>query len=270
MARLPQPGSDNGTWGQILNEYLTVSHAADGTLKTDAVPSGAIQDNSVAESKLAVSNAPSNGQVLGYSGGSLTWTSAGSSDPSMGGDLSGTASNAQLVAGVVGPTELAANAVTTAKIADNNVTDAKIASGVAQSKITNLTTDLAAKADTAVTDSHDTRIDALESAGIVALTDAATINTNAAAGKHFRVSIAGDRTLAAPTGASDGMRRIWEITASAANRNLTLATGTAGSFELTTNISSPITINSGKTHFIGAVYNASRDRWTVLASQATL
>lgn len=33
MARLPQPGGDDGQWGQILNEYLLVSHNDDGTIK---------------------------------------------------------------------------------------------------------------------------------------------------------------------------------------------------------------------------------------------
>lgn len=33
MARLPQPGGDNGNWGNILNEYLAVEHNTDGTLK---------------------------------------------------------------------------------------------------------------------------------------------------------------------------------------------------------------------------------------------
>jgi hypothetical protein len=33
MARLPTPGSDNGLWGGILNDYLSVSLEADGTLK---------------------------------------------------------------------------------------------------------------------------------------------------------------------------------------------------------------------------------------------
>ena len=33
MPRLPIPGSDNGTWGDILNAYLNVSHNSDGTLK---------------------------------------------------------------------------------------------------------------------------------------------------------------------------------------------------------------------------------------------
>ena len=52
----------------------------------------------------------------------------GSSDPTMGGDLSGTASNAQIVAGAVTNTEVSAGAA------------------IAQSKIANLTSDLAAKA----------------------------------------------------------------------------------------------------------------------------
>lgn len=33
MARLPIPGSDSGSWGQILNEFLSVEHNNDGTLK---------------------------------------------------------------------------------------------------------------------------------------------------------------------------------------------------------------------------------------------
>lgn len=268
MARLPQPGSDDGTWGDVLNTYLSVSHDAGGAIKTDAVPAGAIQDGSVSTAKLGTSNSASNGQVLSYNGTSLVWANAGSPDPAMGGDLSGTASNAQLVANAVGPTELATNAVTTIKIADSNVTDAKIATGVAQSKITNLVSDLAGKTDTATTTALDGRVTTLESAGIVNLTDATTVATNAAAGKHFRVTITADRTLGVPTNPTDGMRRIWEVTASGANRNLALTTGSAGSFELTTNITSPIIITSGKTQFIGAIYNSSRSRWTVLASQA--
>lgn len=38
MSRLPIPGSDNGAWGTILNDYLSVEHNSDGTLK-DAVKS---------------------------------------------------------------------------------------------------------------------------------------------------------------------------------------------------------------------------------------
>ena len=35
--RLPIPGSDDGSWGDILNAYLSVSHASDGTLNSGVV-----------------------------------------------------------------------------------------------------------------------------------------------------------------------------------------------------------------------------------------
>jgi len=34
MTRLPTPGSDDGSWGNILNDFLGVEHNADGTLKS--------------------------------------------------------------------------------------------------------------------------------------------------------------------------------------------------------------------------------------------
>src|SRR5882724_10428203 len=33
MARLPLLGSDDGIWGNILNDFLSVEHGANGTLK---------------------------------------------------------------------------------------------------------------------------------------------------------------------------------------------------------------------------------------------
>lgn len=38
MSRLPTAGGDSGVWGGILNDFLTVSHNSDGSLKTTAVP----------------------------------------------------------------------------------------------------------------------------------------------------------------------------------------------------------------------------------------
>lgn len=37
MARLPQPGSDQGQWGTILNDFLSQAHEPDGTLKSGVV-----------------------------------------------------------------------------------------------------------------------------------------------------------------------------------------------------------------------------------------
>lgn len=80
MARLPQPGSDDGTWGDILNQYLLTSHNSDGVLRDGAVPAGAIQDDAVTPAKLSAANTPISGQVLSYNGSSFTWVTAGSTD----------------------------------------------------------------------------------------------------------------------------------------------------------------------------------------------
>ena len=53
MVRLPQVGGDNGSWGQILNDYLSQSHAQDGSLKPAVVGTNNLQDNSVAAGKLS-------------------------------------------------------------------------------------------------------------------------------------------------------------------------------------------------------------------------
>lgn len=42
MARLPIPGSDSGTWGTILNQYLATSLNSDGTLKVSAVAANGV------------------------------------------------------------------------------------------------------------------------------------------------------------------------------------------------------------------------------------
>src|SRR5659263_122706 len=62
MTRLPTPGSDSGQWGDILNNYLSQSHTADGKLKTDsvtaaqlapgAVKTAAIADGTITNAKL--------------------------------------------------------------------------------------------------------------------------------------------------------------------------------------------------------------------------
>lgn len=53
MARLPVVGDDDGTWGDVLNEYLSQAHAADGTLKPGSVGTAQIQGGSVTNAKLA-------------------------------------------------------------------------------------------------------------------------------------------------------------------------------------------------------------------------
>lgn len=38
MTRLPTPGGDDGKWGDILNDFLSVEHNGDGSLKSVARP----------------------------------------------------------------------------------------------------------------------------------------------------------------------------------------------------------------------------------------
>jgi len=52
VPRLPQPGSDNGTWGDILNDYLSQIHNSDGSLKDNIVTSSAIAPGSITTTEL--------------------------------------------------------------------------------------------------------------------------------------------------------------------------------------------------------------------------
>ena len=113
MARLPQLGGDENTWGQVLNDFLLETHNNDGTLKPDvvtatnlapnAVDNSALSSNSVTNATLAVSGG-TDGQVLTKDSGQasgIKWASATASVPQatttsvgtvqLAGDLGGTA-----------------------------------------------------------------------------------------------------------------------------------------------------------------------------------
>ena len=53
MARLPQVGADDGVWGELLNEFLNVSHDEGGVLRTGSVGSTQLASDAVTEDKLA-------------------------------------------------------------------------------------------------------------------------------------------------------------------------------------------------------------------------
>ncbi len=50
-SRLPTPGSDQGSWGDILNDFLSQSHTNTGTLKDNVVGANQLQDNAVTRAK---------------------------------------------------------------------------------------------------------------------------------------------------------------------------------------------------------------------------
>jgi predicted secreted protein len=98
----------------------------------------------------------------------------------------------------------------------------------------------------------------------VTLTDATTVATDASLGTHFRLSMGGNRTLGPPTNPTDGQVAVWEVTASAAARTLSLDTGTGG-FAYGTDITALTATSSGLTDYVQAVYRTSVNKWRVIA-----
>ena len=154
MARLPQPGADHGTWGAILNDYLSTSHESDGTIKngsvTDAKIASGISQSKITNLSSDLAAKANDAAVIHNSGAeTVAGIKTFSASPIVPTQTTNTqAANKTYVdtalAAVSGGT-IADGSVTTAKLADAAVTDEKVASGIAQSKITNLTTDLSAK-----------------------------------------------------------------------------------------------------------------------------
>ena len=140
MSRLPTPGSDDGTWGDILNDYLEVSHNADGTLK----------DGTVTDATVANSAAISQSKIANLSS-----------------DLAGKADNSAVVHNTGNETVGGTKTFTAAPaVPDGSFTEAKVA---------NLTTDLAAKAaDSAVV--HNTGAESV--AGVKTFTSAPVVPSN--------------------------------------------------------------------------------------------
>lgn len=55
MSRLPVPGGDDGTWGNVLNDFLAVAHDNDGSLKgaTDTTKGGVVLAGDLAGTAVA-------------------------------------------------------------------------------------------------------------------------------------------------------------------------------------------------------------------------
>lgn len=68
MARLPQPGADNGSWGDVLNDYLLQSHTASGQIRNGLIDepqlSAAVQTKLNTNASTVLSVAGKTGYVL--------------------------------------------------------------------------------------------------------------------------------------------------------------------------------------------------------------
>lgn len=97
------------------------------------------------------------------------------------------------------------------------------------------------------------------------LTDGATVAVNVSLGSTFWLAAEGDRAIGTPTGTVSGYQKIIIMhTGSGAARTLTLPTG-AGGFRFGSDILSITQTASGKTDYIGCIYNVVDNRWDVIA-----
>lgn len=116
MARLPVPGSDDGTWGNILNEYLLSSHTSDGSLKDASVSSAVIADGAVSSTKIA------NAAVTSPKLADASITTAKLAPSSV--------TAAAIAQGAVSTSSLQDNAVSGSKITNGTITETKLAQAV--------------------------------------------------------------------------------------------------------------------------------------------
>jgi|GEM_PF-3960446 len=122
MSRLPTPGSDAGNWGDVLNDFLTQAHRADGTLKDDSVGAAQLLDDAVGSAQLAnnsvtaVQLATSSVQTTALADSSVTTPKL--ADASV--------TSAKLAPGVLAGVTVADGSITTAKLADDAVTNVKV------------------------------------------------------------------------------------------------------------------------------------------------
>lgn len=95
----------------------------------------------------------------------------------------------------------------------------------------------------------------------VTLSDGATISTDASLGIHFRVTLGGNRTLANPTGATDGQRITWEIIQDGTGSRI-LSYGSKFAFGI--DVTSPVlSTTAGARDFVTAIYNSVTDKFYV-------
>jgi hypothetical protein len=102
---------------------------------------------------------------------------------------------------------------------------------------------------------------------VSALTDGASIAVNASLGNVFTVTIAGNRTMAAPTNHTAGQTIQFHITQDGTgSRTISWASGASG-YNFGAGSAPTLTTTAGDTDIVGFSYDATQGEWCYLGSQ---
>jgi hypothetical protein len=64
VSRLPTPGGDENTWGEILNDWISVAHNTDGTFKASQLPEPNVPDGTITPAKLSQAYIPASQKAV--------------------------------------------------------------------------------------------------------------------------------------------------------------------------------------------------------------
>jgi hypothetical protein len=243
MSRLPNVGGDDDAWGVILNDFLTVSHNTDGTLKTTILPQATTTTPGVIQLATGA-------EILAGTEATHAITPAGLvTGLSTKANITHTHVGSDITSGTVGAAYLPAASTVNPGIVQ-----------LASAAETLIGTDATKAVTPAAVDAA-----LVVGAGPVTLTDATVIATDASLSNYFRVTLGDNRTLGAPSNPTDGQRVMWEISSNSGLRTINPVIGTAGSFKFGSDFTTIPPIVNNTTTFIGAVYRVSTARWHILS-----
>lgn len=146
----------------------------------------------------------------------------------------------------------------------------------AETDVTSLTTDLAAKAPlasptftgtvttAAVTVSGAATFNKAVVETPVSLTDAATVAVDASLGNVFSVTLGGNRTMGAPSNAVDGQKILFRIRQDGTGSR-TLAWNAIYTFGTDLAAAPTLTTTASKVDYIGFIYDSVNSHWHMLA-----